>query len=301
MKRFAPLALSRDPFATAPDLAFMASTLGQRDALMRLDELVSDRLGLGFVSGERGIGKTITRLALAQALRDDATITLAELAAGIDSNTDVTFLRAVASALGAATDGRSSLDLTTGVIARLEELNETGHWPVMLIDDAHLLSSSQLELVRTIAGGEDEHNRATIVLFGEPELEERIVRRRALSKRLALRHTLNPLNRQDAAALLRHRLTVAGNADLFTAEALVQVATQARGNPRDLLALAGRAIERATQEEANQIDSAMIDRLFAVGERGVVTNQLGLFDNGSPRKRELARSGAGERVELNAS
>ncbi len=299
MNRFARLALTRDPFATAPNLAFMASTLGQRDARLRLDELVSDRLGLGFVSGERGVGKTITRMALATALRDNAAITLAELAAGIDSNTDVTFLRAVAGALGAASDGRSSLDLTTAVIARLEELTEAERWPVLLIDDAHLLSSSQLELVRTIAGGEEEQNRATIVLFGEPELEERIVRRRALSKRLAMRHTLNPLNREDAAALLRHRLTIAGNTDLFTPEALARIAARTRGNPRELIALAGRSLERAIQEEVTSIDRGLIDQVLAGGERGT-TNQLGLFDT-TPRKRELARSGAGERIELSAS
>jgi hypothetical protein len=94
---------------------------------------------------------------------------------------------------------------------------------------------------------------------------------------------------------------VAGNADLFTPEAIARVSAQARGNPRDLVELAGRALDRALQEGIDQIDSAVIDRVLTVGERGVVTNQLGLFDTSSPRKRELARSGAGERVELNAS
>lgn len=301
MNRYASLGLERDPFSTTPDLAFMAPALGQTDALARLDEFVDARLGFGVVTGEHGLGKTLLRQALARDSGADRSIAPATLAAGMDSATDVTFLRTVATALESPAAGRTSLDLTTEIVNRLAELADDDRWPVVLIDDAHLLTSSQLELVRTIAGGEEEVSQATIVLFGEPELNERIARRKALSKRLAMRHTLNPLNRQDAAGILAHRLRVAGLAserDLFKPRAEERLLERSRGNPRDLIELAGRCLDEAVAIGVDTIDTTLVDRVLFGSERGVVTNQLGLFDDGAPRRRGAALSGAGNRFEL---
>lgn len=302
MNRYLSLGLPRDPFSTTPDLAFIAPVLGQIDALARLRELVTSRLGLGFVTGEHGLGKTMVRQALAHDLSAMAEITSADFAVGMDSNTDVTFLRAVANAIEAPAAGRTSLDLTTEISNRLGEIADDDRWAVVLIDDAHLLSSSQLELLRTIAGGESDESQATIVLFGESELDERIARRRALSKRLALRHTLNPLNASDAAGLLRHRLQVAGlERELFTGDAVGRVVERARGNPRELIEIAGRCLDEAVAAGVDSIEITLVDRVLFGSERGVVSNQLGLFDDGAPRNRGTALSGARKRLELSAS
>lgn len=282
----------------------MVPVLGQTDALARLRELVASRLGLGFVTGEHGLGKTMVRQALARDLGATAAIKLADFAVGMESNTDVTFLRAVANAIEAPAAGRTSLDLTTEITNRLGEIVGDDHWPVVLIDDAHLLSSTQLELIRTIVGGEDEASQATIVLFGESELDERITRRRALSKRLALRHTLNPLNGEDAAGLLRYRLSVAGlesEPELFTTQAVARLVERARGNPRELIEVAGRCLDEAVAEGVDSIDITLVDRVLFGSERGVVTNQLGLFDDGAKRTRGAVLSGARKRLELDAS
>lgn len=301
MNRYAPLGLERDPFSTTPDLAFMTPALGQTDAIARLGELVETRSGFGVVTGQHGLGKTLVRLALAREISADTAIALAGLAAGMDSTTDVTFLRTVATALEAPAAGRTSLDLTTEITNRLAEIAGDERWPVVLIDDAHLLTSTQLELVRTIAGGEDEASQGTFVLFGEPELEERIARRKALSKRLVMRHTLNPLNRRDAAGLLRHRLQVAGLAgarELFTPRADDRLLDRARGNPRELIELAGRCLDEAVAIGVDTIDTTLVDRVLFGSERGVVTNQLGLFDTGEQAKRGTALSGARKRPGL---
>jgi general secretion pathway protein A len=302
VNRYLPLGLRRDPFSTTPDLAFMAPALGQTDALARLRELVASRLGLGFVTGEHGLGKTMVRQALARDLGDREGITLADFAVGMDSNTDVTFLRTVANAIDAPATGRTSLDLTTEITNRLGEIVGDDRWPVVLIDDAHLLSSTQLELVRTIVGGEHDESLATIVLFGESELDERIARRRALSKRLALRHTLNPLNASDAAGLLRHRLEVGGlERELFTDDAVDRLVERARGNPRELIEMAGRCLDEAVAAGVDSIEVTLVDRVLFGSERGIVSNQLELFGNGAPRNRGTALSGARKRLELNAS
>jgi type II secretory pathway predicted ATPase ExeA len=305
MNRYASLGLQRDPFSTTPDLAFMAPALGQTDALSRLSDLVETRLGFGVVTGEHGLGKTLVRQALARGLGRERAIALATLAAGMDSTTDVTFLRTVATALDSPAAGRTSLDLTTEITSRLVEIAGDERWPVVLIDDAHLLTSTQLELVRTIAGGEDEENQATIILFGEPELVERIARRKTLSKRLALRHTLNPVNRQDAAGLLQHRLRTAGvpeERELFTPRATERLVRRARGNPRDLIELAGRCLDEAVAIGVDAIDTTLVDRVLFGAERGVASNQLGLFDGGEQTTRGTALSGARKRSGLdNAS
>ncbi len=261
MSRYRHFGLTREPFDPAPDLAFQAPALGQTDALARLRDVATGRGGLAIVSGEPGVGSSLVRLALERELTTMPAVRVVTLDRPTDWATDVTFLRAAATALQATATGRTTLELLSEIGQRLAAIVEDDHWPVLLIDDAHRLTSSQLELVRTLLGPEGEPARLTLVLFGEPELEERIARRRTLSGRLAMRHTLNPLNPADAAGLIRHRLRVAGLPEgetIFDEAALAALIDQAKGNPRALITLAAAALDAAAGRNAATIDTATI-------------------------------------------
>jgi type II secretory pathway predicted ATPase ExeA len=261
MSRYRHFGLTREPFDPAPDLAFQAPALGQTDALARLRDVAAGRGGLAIVSGEPGIGSSLVRLALERELTTMPAVRVLTLDRPADWATDVTFLRAVAAALQATATGRTTLELLSEIGQRLAAIVADDHWPVLLIDDAHRLTSSQLELVRTLLGPEGSPARLTLVLFGEPELEERIARRRTLAQRLAMRHTLNPLNPADAAGLIRRRLQVAGLPEgetIFDEAALAALTDQAKGNPRTLITLAAAALDAAAGQNVATIDTATI-------------------------------------------
>jgi type II secretory pathway predicted ATPase ExeA len=270
MSRYRHFSLTREPFAPTPDLAFQAPTLGQTDALARLREVAAARAGLAIVTGEPGIGKSLVRLALARDLITTPAVRVLTLDHPADWSTDVTFLRAVAAALRTSTTGRTTLELMSEIGQRLAAIVNDDHWPVLLVDDAHRLTGSQLELVRTMIGGEGDPARLSLILFGEPELEERIARKRTLARRLVMRHTLNPINPDDAAGLIAHRLRVAGLADrtaIFDQASLTALITQARGNPRALIGLAAAALDAAASRNAAMVDAATVSRaLAAAGE-----------------------------------
>ena len=281
MSRYRAFGLNREPFAFEPELAMMAPALGQTDALARLRQAAIGRTGLALVTGERGIGKSMVRLAIARDLLIEPSILLAELTEPADWRTDVTFLRAVASAFGIDVAGRTTLDLTTDLQKGLGAVIEDDVWPLLIVDDAHRLTSSQIDLVRSLLGPDERAPRLSVVLFGSPEIEERIGRRQALTRHLAMRHTLNPLNAADAAGLLAFRLKVAGQPageELFSVDAVDQLTERSGGNPGALIALAAAAIDQGAATRSGVIDREMVvavakllmpgDRTHDAGERG---------------------------------
>jgi type II secretory pathway predicted ATPase ExeA len=281
MSRYRAFGLNREPFAPEPELAMMAPALGQTDALARLRQAAIGRAGLALVAGERGIGKSMVRLAIARDLRIEPSIMLAELTEPAEWRTDVTFLRAVASAFGIDVSGRTTLDLTTDLQKGLGAVIEDDVWPLLIVDDAHRLTSSQIDLVRSLLGPDDRAPRLSVMLFGAPEIEERIGRRQALTRHLAMRHTLNPLNATDAAGLLAFRLKVAGQAggdELFSNDAVTQLVERSGGNPGALVAIAAAAIDQGASTRTGTIDREIVhtvaqqlmlgDRSRDAGERG---------------------------------
>lgn len=261
MSRYRAFGLSREPFALVPDLAMMAPALGQIDALARLQQALRSRTGLALVTGEPGVGKSMLRLALGRDLRLEPSLVIAELTDPSVWRTDATFLRAIAAAFGFSATGRSMLEQTIDLQRALGELVAEDRWPLLLIDDAHQLTSSQIDLVRNLPGPDEQAPRLSMVLLGEPEIEERINRRLSLARKLTLRHTLNPLNATDAAGLIRFRLQVAGAdpaREIFAPAALARLVEHSGGNPRALVALAASAIDYAAANRRSVIDPELL-------------------------------------------
>jgi type II secretory pathway predicted ATPase ExeA len=258
MSRYQAFGLRRDPFVPGPDLRFTAPAIGQQDCLDRLRHAVDERAGLAIVLAGPGLGKSTVRAAFAADYLAHPNVTLVALTDPADWRTDIAFLRAIGAAAGEEPKGRSALDLVVDLGSVLAAERATDRWPTLVIDDAHRLTSSQLDLLRTLLGPEETPPALTVVLFGEAEMEERILRRRGLARRLAMRHTLNPLGPRDAATLIDHRLAAAGYAagaaPLFDADALATVVARSGGVPGLLVSLASACLAEASVRGRTVID-----------------------------------------------
>lgn len=217
--------LTREPFAPAPDAAMWYPSLGHADALARVRGALVRPRGLIAVFGGDGYGKSIVRAALLAALRHErAAIEIAALDDPRTARTEAGLLRAVLARFGLPIGGRAGIAHLRHLSRFVATSHLRGRGVLLVLDDAHLLTGPHLDTLHALlnaapAGVPCLH----LLLLGTPALAERIARRGSLGDHLGVAHTLNPLNRDDTAGLIAHRLRIAGWAEddrpLFTREA----------------------------------------------------------------------------------
>jgi type II secretory pathway predicted ATPase ExeA len=115
------------------------------------------------------------------------------------------------------------------------ELAERGRLPVLLIDEAHLLSHAQLDSASPLA----------VLLLGQPQLRAsmRLGVLAALDQRIGVRYAMAPMTPDETGAYLRHHTKLGGRADtLFSDDAAGLIHQASRGYPRAVNRLAAAAL-----------------------------------------------------------
>ncbi len=269
MTVFTPFGLTREPFGTEPDAELFYPALGHEDCLERLRLTVALGMGLGIVTGETGFGKSTVRAKLLDEIAHHPGLTIAPIDDPTACRTDVLFLRRIMGQIELAGIGRTGLDLTTALLRDLAARRAGGEHVLLVIDDAHGLASNQLDVLRTLVAAETPAP-LTVLLFGEPELMEKVARKRNLAQRAAMTHALNPLNRRDTAGLIAHRLTAVGLADgqeVFTAEAIDELHVATGGVPAGIVRLAAVAMDAAVASGTQTVDGELARRVIGAGTK----------------------------------
>ena len=109
-----------------------------------------------------------------------------------------------------------------------------------------------------------------IILIGQPELRELLARDdlRQVAQRITGRYHLAPLDADEAAAYVRHRLQVAGaRNEIFTPRALRSLHRVSGGFPRLINIIADRAMLAAYVGNRHEIDARLV-RAAAAEVRG---------------------------------
>lgn len=248
------------PFRLTPDTGYFFAHRSHQEALNVL--LVALRQGEGFikVTGEVGTGKTLLCRTLLNALEG-------ELATAYLPNPflNPTGLRsALADELGIEHPRNLGQHrLLARITERLIALNSAGRGVVLLIDEAQAMPDDTLEALRLLTNLETErHKLLQVVLFGQPELDQRLAqpRFRQLRQRITFSHGLQPLDRGALAAYLQHRMSVAGygGPPLFTDRALRLLHRDSRGIPRLANVLAHKSLLAAYGRGARRITPALV-------------------------------------------
>jgi MSHA biogenesis protein MshM len=107
-----------------------------------------------------------------------------------------------------------------------------------------------MEALRLLTNLETEkHKLLQVVLFGQPELDERLEQAhlRQLKQRITFSHRIKPMDREALGHYLNYRLTVAGygGEPLFTNMALASLHRNSRGVPRLVNVLSHKALMSA--------------------------------------------------------
>ena len=267
------------PFSITPDTGFFFSYGHYADALNTL--LVALRTGEGFikVTGEVGTGKTLLcRKLLATLDKDFVSAYLPN-----PMLTPYGLQTAVAEELGIPVNRQyNAHHLQKRITERILELNAEGRKVVLCLDEAQAMPLETLETLRLLTNLETEKRKLLqVVLFGQPELEEKLNRPeiRQLRQRITFAYRLEPIDREGMNAYVQHRLMVAGHqggGSLFRPRALQRLYRASRGIPRlvnilahkSLMAAYGRG-DREVDREHVQMAIADTEDVQPKGERGL--------------------------------
>ena len=236
--------LTELPFGITPDTSFTYSVQYHQEALNTL--LLALGQGEGFVkiSGEVGTGKTLLCRRLLQTL-DNSWVTA--YLPNPNLAPDTLFL-ALAEELGIKdAAGLDQYHLVRRINLALLDYARAKKRVVVCIDEAQAMPLETLEALRLLSNLETEKRKLLqIVLFGQPELDEKLHRPevRQLLQRIAFHYRLDGLKKTEIGLYVAHRLRVAGyrGEGLFSPAALRALHRSSGGTPRLINILAHKAL-----------------------------------------------------------
>ncbi|MBP7202428.1 MAG: AAA family ATPase [Propionivibrio sp.] len=251
--------LREAPFRITPHTEFFFAGANRGATLEALIYAITHDEGIVKVSGEVGSGKTmLCRMLLEKLPPDVETVYLAN-----PSLSAADIHHAIADELQTELpDGRAHQRLRV-LQDRLLEIYAADRKVVVMIDEAHAMPSESLEEIRLLSNLEsNKHKLLHIVLFGQPELDERLAasNMRQLKERITHNFALEPLRRDDIGEYLMFRMRAAGyrGPDLFTPDAVQLVSKTSEGLTRRINILADKALLSAFSENKHQIDRRQV-------------------------------------------
>jgi type II secretory pathway predicted ATPase ExeA len=233
---------TRMPFGRDLAPGMLHRHASHNEAVARIHWCIAER-SIGVVTGEVGAGKTVS---------------VRTVIAGLDTSRHTVIylgnpmigVRGIHEAIVTTTGGSpSNLSSRLNAQARAAlaaERDERGRTPVLILDEAHLLTYEQLETVRMLTNHSmDQDSPLACLLVGQPTLRRtmKLAVLAALEQRTALRYTMPGMTAAETASYIKHHLGLAGRADpLFTDDAVGLIHSTARGFPRAVNNLALQAL-----------------------------------------------------------
>ncbi|MEI7614269.1 MAG: AAA family ATPase [Betaproteobacteria bacterium] len=236
--------LTEPPFRITPDTSFVYSIQYHQEALNTLILALRDGEGFVKISGEVGTGKTLLCRRLLQTL-DDSWVTAYLPNPNLDA--DTLFL-AIAEELNIKDVAElDQFHLVRRINKALLDFARAKKRVVLCIDEAQAMPIETLEALRLLSNLETEKRKLLhIVLFGQPELDEKLHRPevRQLLQRIAFHYRLGGVQKSEIENYVAHRLRVAGyrGDGLFSKAALRALQRSSRGTPRLINILAHKAL-----------------------------------------------------------
>lgn len=257
----------RLPFETTSNASLYVDLPEHREALNVILFGLRSGEGLIKVVGEVGTGKTaLCRVALGRVGDEFERIFLADPALQPQS-----FLATLADELGAILPPRSPLHVVKQRLREvLIDIGRDGRRVALFIDEAQTLPTASFEALRLLSNLETSDGRLLqIVLFGQPELDQRLARYslRPIAQRIAFSARLEPLDDEACRVYVQRRLVESGGDPmLFSAPALTAIRRASGGIPRLINVLGHKALIAAYVEDRFQIERRHVARAVAESE-----------------------------------
>ena len=152
------------------------------------------------------------------------------------------------------------------VSKHVEELSRERTFPVLLVDEAHMLHQDTLDHLHILLNYSwDSRSLLSLILVGLPDLDERLAmrRNRSLHSRLHYRLSIEPLSPDDTAEYVRARLATAGaTKELFTSDAISMLHEAAAGSLRDIDRVAHKALRLSARKKRKLVERDVLQSVL---------------------------------------
>ncbi|WP_348650696.1 AAA family ATPase [Thalassomonas sp. RHCl1] len=231
-----------------------------REALAHLTYGLGETGGFVLLTGEVGTGKTTVSRCLLDQLPENTqaafilnpTLSSQELLATICDELKIRYRKT----------GATLKTLTDKIQEKLLKNHQAGLNTILIIDEAQHLQAEVLEQLRLLTNLETHTKKLLqVILIGQPELQQLLQRRdlRQLAQRITARYHLLPLNREEVAQYIQHRLAIAEcQQPLFNRRAITTIHQLSKGIPRLINLLCDRALLGAYGENKQVVDKKLV-------------------------------------------
>ncbi len=252
------------PFENAPDPDFFFLSKTHEEGLIRLIYAAKMRKGCAMLSGDIGCGKTTLTQVYVQELSDE------QFDIGLVVNPrlePLEFLQEVIYQFGWAHVPNTKVECLRLLNYRMLENMKTDRETLLIIDEAQVLSDSAFEEIRLLLNFQlNGRFLITVILVGQPELNEKIRNIEQLNQRIAIRHYIKPFDHDDTVEYINFRQKRAGREEnAFTSEAVEKIYEITKGVPRMINHLCDVSLLIGFSMQARVIDQQIIEDIMKDG------------------------------------
>jgi general secretion pathway protein A len=260
--------LKFNPFSITIPVEACLSTPRLEHFFWRVENLTSEG-GFAIVTGEPGMGKSISLRLLSEQIQSIPDLSVSLLSRSQSSLSD--FYREIGEIFGATLSPSNRWRATKLLRERWKAHIDQSLWrPVLIVDEAQEMKTEVLNELRLLCSSKlDSQRLLTVVLGGDARLLDRLRKAELLSlgSRLRARLVLGPASPDELLVLLNHVLTKAGNCQLITATVKNTLCQHSLGNPRILMNHCQELLDSAVRKELAQIDEKLYFEVFSTAPK----------------------------------
>jgi len=252
--------LRENPFVSGHQSRFVYPSREHQEALAHLRYGIENLEPFVLITGEVGTGKTTALFEAIGELKARVSVALiTNSALTRDELIEEICLRFGISLPQPITKPQALAQLERHLLA----LRGRGERAILLIDEAQNFDRELLEEVRLLSNLEASGEKLVqVFLVGQPELEMRLsaTELRQLRQRIAVHYRLRPLDREETAQYIHHRVGAAGGeaARIFPGDTCQAVHDVTNGVPREINQICAQAMIDAFVEGAPAVTPAHV-------------------------------------------
>jgi len=255
--------LNDKPFQLSPDPEYFFPSAVHKEVMRHLLYSISTEEGFVEITGEPGMGKTITVRSLLMQIGEEVQVSMI-----VDPRiSPQELIDTVVSDFGLETQKEANEKTLRLLQKHLLELHEKDIVSVIIVDEAQNLSDETLEQLCLISNLEtDKQKLVKVILIGQLELSENLRRPQLLKiyQRITIRYRLSALSLADTIAYIQHRIRVAGGSGStqpwFSEKIFRRIYQYSNGLPRLINIICDRCLMVAYSEQSRIIKHSHIKK-----------------------------------------